>query len=129
MTKRLLILCGLLIAVVSAGMATARGLDEVKIDGKWSGAIPRPSRSYDCIFEFKADGEKLAGKVYSKDLDQDFDIVGGKIKGNTISFRVGGTQGNYTATLSGDEINGEVTVSGGEFGNRKMAFKLTRVKE
>ena len=129
MTKKLMILATLLIAIVATGLTAARVADEPKIDGKWSGQIPRPNRSYDSVFQFKAEGEKLTGKVSPKDLDQEYDIVGGKIKGDTITFRIGNTQGNYTAKVSGDQIEGEVSLSGGEFGNRKMAFKLTRVKE
>lgn len=126
MTKRFTIVTLLLIALISIG-AHGRVGDEQKIDGKWSGQIPRPSRSYDSVFEFKVDGEKLTGKVYA--LEQEWDIVGGKVKGDMISFRVGNTQGDYTAKVSGDEMNGEVAFSGGEFGSRKMAFKLTRVKD
>jgi hypothetical protein len=127
MTKRFLIAAALLVALVSTGVAGARGSDGPKIDGKWSGQIPRPNRSIDSVFDFKVDGEKLTGKAYA--LDMEFDIVGGKVKGDTISFKIGNTQGSYTAKVSGDEMNGEVSFSGGEFGTRKMAFKLTRVKE
>ena len=127
MTKKLMIAATLLLAIVSVGIAARRLADEAKIDGKWSGQIPRPNRTYDSVFDFKVDGEKLTGKVYA--LDTEFDIVGGKVKGNTISFRIGTTQGNYTGKVSGDQIDCEVNLSGGEFGSRKMAFKLTRVKE
>jgi len=127
MTKKLMFAATLLLAIISIGIAAAHVADEPKIDGKWSGQIPRPNRSYDSVFDFKVDGEKLTGKVYA--LDTEFDIVGGKVKGNTISFRIGTTQGNYTGKVSGDQIDCEVNLSGGEFGSRKMAFKLTRVKE
>ena len=127
MTKKLMIAGTLLLAIVSAGIAATHIADEPKIDGKWSGQVPRPNRSYDSVFEFKVEGEKLTGKVYA--LDTEFDIVGGKVKGDTISFRIGTTQGNYSGKVSGDQINCEVNLSGGEFGSRKMAFKLARVKE
>jgi hypothetical protein len=126
MTKRFTIVA-LLIALISIGVVHGRAIHEQKIDGKWSGQIPRPNQSYDSVFEFKVDGEKLTGKVYA--LDMEWDIVGGKVKGDTISFRIGNTQGAYTAKVSGDEMNGEVALSGGEFGSRKMAFKLNRVKD
>src|SRR5437879_8141869 len=127
MTKKLMFAATLLFAVVSVGIATAHVADEPKIDGKWSGQIPRPNRSYDSVFEFKVDGEKLTGKVYA--LDTEFEIVSGKVKGETISFRIGTTQGNYTGKVLGDQIDCEVNLSGGEFGSRKMSFKLTRVKD
>src|SRR5260221_4266586 len=126
MTKKLMILVVLLIAIGSAGLTAGRAIDEPKIDGKWSGQIPRPSQSYDAVFQFKVDGEKLTGKVNAADME--FDIVGGKVKGDMISFRIGTTQGNYSGKVSGDQIDGEVSLSGGEFGSRKMAFKLTPVK-
>src|ERR1700686_460602 len=97
MAKRFMILATLLIAIVSAGMAAGRVADEPKIDGKWSGQIPRPNRSYDSVFEFKVDGEKLTGNVYA--LGNEYDIVGGKVKGDTISFRIGTTQANYTGKV------------------------------
>lgn len=127
MKKRFSMAAILLIALISIGGASGRSADDPKIDGKWSGQIPRPNRSYDTIFQFKVDGEKLTGKAYAAEME--FDIVGGKVKGDTISFKVGNTQGSYSAKVSGDEMNGEVSFSGGEFGARKMAFKLTRVKE
>ena len=127
MTKRFAITTMLLIASLSVGVAYARANDDPKIEGKWSGQIPRPSRSYDSVFEFRVNGEKLTGKVYA--AEQEWDIVGGKVKGDTISFRIGNTQGDYTAKVSGDEMDGQVALSGGEFGSRKMTFKLTRVKD
>ena len=127
MTKRIMVTALFLAALISIGYAHGHASDEPKIDGKWSGQIPRPNRSYDSVFEFKVDGEKLTGKVHA--LDMEWDIVGGKVKGDTISFRIGNTQGAYTAKVSGDEMNGEVAFSGGEFGSRKMAFRLARVKD
>lgn len=127
MTKRLTVAAILFCALISIGATRGHALDDVKIDGKWSGQIPRPSRSYDAVFEFKVDGEKLTGNVHS--LDMDWDIVGGKVKGDTISFKIGDTPGNYSAKVSGDEMSGEVSFSGGEFGSRKMAFKLSRAKD
>ena len=126
MTKRIPIVV-LLIALISISAVSGPSRDDVKIDGKWSGQIPRPSRNYDAVFEFKAEGEKLTGRVYV--LEQYMDIVGGKVKGDTISFHIGSTPGTYSLKVSGDEMNGEVSLSGGEFGSRKMAFHLTRVKE
>jgi hypothetical protein len=127
MHRKFTMAAALLIAFVCAGIAGTRVADGPKIDGKWVGQIPRPNHNYDAVFEFKVEGEKLTGNVNSEGMD--FEIVNGKVKGDTVSFRLGSTQGNYTAKVSGDEMTGKVAFSGGEFGSRTMDFKLTRMKE
>lgn len=127
MLRRLSIASILLITFVCVVAARAEAADGPNINGKWAGYIPRPSRNYDAVFEFKVDGEKLTGTVNAEGMD--FDIVDGKVKGDMISFRVGTTPGNYSAKVSGDEMNGKLALSGGEFGSRTLEFKLKRMKE
>src|SRR5437879_12861503 len=103
MTKKLMFAATLLLAIISVGIATAHVADEPKIDGKWSGQIPRPNRSYDSVFEFKVDGEKLTGRVYA--LDTEFETVRGKVQGGSISSRIGTTQGNTTGTVCESQID------------------------
>lgn len=127
MSRKFMMAAALLIAFVCVGIAAAQVADGPKIEGKWAGQIPRPNHNYDSVFEFKVNGEKLTGTVNAEGME--FDIVDGKVKGDTISFKVGNTQGNYTAKVSGDEMNGKVAFSGGEFGSRTMEFKAKRMKE
>lgn len=127
MARTFIMAATLLMALVCVGIAAQQATDGPKIEGKWAGQIPRPNHNYDAVFEFKVKGEKLSGTVNSEGMD--FDIVDGKVKGDTISFRVGNTQGNYTAKVSGDEMNGKVAFSGGEFGSRTMEFKAKRMKD
>src|SRR6266404_5483774 len=99
MTKRIIMAAAMLMLFVCGSLATPSTIDNAKIDGKWSGQIPRPSRSYDAVFEFKVSGEKLTGMVRSSDLDQEFEINEGKIKDDTISFKIGSTPGTYTGKI------------------------------
>jgi len=107
--------------------AAAPATDGPKIEGKWSGQIPRPSQSYDAVFEFKVSGEKLTGTVHA--IGQEYEINEGKIRGDAISFTIGSTSGTYTGKVNGDEIAMKVKLTGGEFGNRVMDFTLKRMKD
>ncbi len=123
MSKAFLPAAALLLVSVSAMS------DEVKIDGKWLGAIPRPNHNYPSVFIFKVKGDKLTGTVKPEDADEEFEIVDGKVKGNTISFKLGSTPGVYTGTVVGDEIKCKFEMKGGEFGNRTLPFTLNRATE
>ena len=129
MARKLVIFATLVLSLILGASAAIGRADGPKLDGKWSGSIPRPSHSYDSVFEFKASGDKLTGTVRSSELDQEFEIVDGKIKGDTISFRIGSTSGSYSGKINGDEIAMKVNLSGGEFGSRVMDFTLKRIKE
>ena len=119
----------LLLAFVCAATAELRASDDVKIEGKWVGQIPRPNHNYDAEFVFNVNGEKLTGTVKAAEIDNEFEIVDGKVKGDTISFKIGSTSGTYSGKVVGDEINGKVTLTGGEFGNRTLLFTLKRAKD
>jgi|SRR5262249_34196680 hypothetical protein len=123
MGKALILAATLLLAFVYAAA------DDVKIEGKWVGQIPRPDHNYDAVFVFNVKGDKLTGTVKAAELDNELEIVDGKVKGDTISFRIGGTSGTYTGKVSGDEINCKVTLTGGEFGGRTLPFTLKRTKD
>jgi hypothetical protein len=125
MSKTMIVAVALLVASVCSALAATRLPGGPKIDGKWSGQIPRPNNSFDAIFEFQAEGQKLTGTVNANG-DQ-FEIVDGQIKSDTISFRIGSTAGTYSGKVSGDEIAMKVVLTGGEFGSRTMDFTLKRM--
>lgn len=111
----LLLVCG---ATVQAGPS---------VDGDWEGAVPRGGgRAIDARFTFHADGETLTGTVFA--VNDEFPVEKGKISGASISFKVGGTQGEYSGVVNGDEIQMKVKFDGGEAGRQTLPFVLTRVK-
>jgi hypothetical protein len=127
MIRKIIVSAILLMTLASVAATTPRPSEGPKVDGKWVGQIPRPNQSYDAVFSFKASGEKLTGTVNA--IDQEFEINDGKIKGDSVSFKIGSTAGTYSGKVSGDEIAMKVNLSGGEFGSRVMDFTLKRVKE
>ncbi len=95
------------------------------IDGEWEGDVPRGGgRVIEARFTFRADGGVLTGSVHA--VGDDFPVEKGKISGAAISFRVGGTQGDYSGSLSGDEIQMKVKYDGGEAGRQTLPFTLKR---
>ena len=98
------------------------------VDGDWEGDVPRGGgRVIEARFTFHAAGETLAGSVHA--VNDDFPVEKGRISGATISFKVGGTQGEYTGTVSGDEIQMKVKYDGGESGRQTLPFVLKRVRD
>jgi hypothetical protein len=97
------------------------------VDGDWEGDVPRGGgRVIEARFTFHAAGETLAGSVHA--VNDDFPVEKGRISGASISFKVGGTQGEYTGTVSGDEIQMKVKYDGGESGRQTLPFVLKRVR-
>ena len=81
-----------------------------EIDGKWSAEVPgRDGNVMTQTYVFKADGEKLTGKM-SGPGGREMDISDGKITGEDISFKVNvefngnSMTWNYTGKLSGGEL-------------------------
>jgi hypothetical protein len=107
----------LLFAFVSLSLAA-------DISGKWKADYTSPdgtARTSD--FEFKADGEKLTGKVISTRGESE--IKEGKIKGDEVTFVVvrnfngDDVKIDYKGKISGDTIQFKV-----QFGDRG-AFEMT----
>jgi hypothetical protein len=97
------------------------------VDGDWEGDVPRGGgRVIEARFTFHAEGETLAGSVQA--VNDEFPVEKGRISGASISFKVGGTQGEYSGTVSGDEIQMKVKYDGGESGRQTLPFVLKRVK-
>lgn len=96
------------------------------VDGDWDGGVPRGGgRVIEARFTFHSDGSLLTGTVHA--VNDEFPVEKGKISGGSISFRVGGTQGDYSGVLSGDEIQMKVKYDGGEAGRQTLPFVLKRV--
>lgn len=107
-------------------IGVARSVPATNINGKWSGQIPSPNgASLEVTFEFKAQGGKLNGAVYA--MGKEFPLVQGKMKDDTIFFKIEGDTPEYTGQVSGDVIQMKQTWRGGENGTRVYSFTLKRV--
>lgn len=96
-------------------------------EGNWEGEVPRGGgRVIEARFSFHAEGAVLKGTTYA--VNDEFPIEKGKIDGTSISFRVGGTQGDYSGTVGTDEIQMKVKYDGGESGRQTLPFVLKRVR-
>ena len=107
--------------VVQGGGAAA------SVEGDWEGDVPRGGgRVIAARFMLHADGDVVTGTVYA--VNDEFPVEKGKVAGVSISFKVGGTQGDYSGVVSGDEIQMKVKYDGGEAGRQTLPFVLKRVK-
>jgi hypothetical protein len=104
---------GLLVALAASGSWAAEPAAAAGIDGKWNATVDGgPGGPVELQFEFKADGEKLAGQLSMAMMPEPTSIAEGKIKGEEISFAISFTmmEGapplviSYTGKLKGDEL-------------------------
>lgn len=110
----------LLLTLVFTATAAAPG-----IEGAWKADVPRGNgRIIPAVFNFEVEGTALLGSVHA--LDQDFNIIDGKIKNDEIQFNVEGARGAFSGKLNGDEIKMKVKYDGGENGTRTMDFVAKR---
>jgi hypothetical protein len=105
------------------------------IDGKWKSErkIDRngETMTITLVFDLKADGSKLTGKVMisSPRGDRQADVSDGKIDGNKFSFSTvtegpnGSMTTKYEGTVEGDTLKG---TSAREGGNRTMPFEAKK---
>jgi hypothetical protein len=105
------------------------------IDGKWKSerTMDRNGQSMTItiVFDLKADGSKLTGKlkITTPRGDREADVADGKIDGNKFSFSTvtEGPNGNmttkYEGTVEGDTLKG---TSAREGGNRSMPFEAKK---
>lgn len=91
-------------------MLFAFTLAAVEIDGKWTAEVPgRDGATMTQTYTFKADGDKLTGKM-SGPGGRELDITDGKITGEDVSFKVNvefngnSMTWNYTGKLAGGEL-------------------------
>jgi len=97
------------------------------VDGDWEGDVPRGGgRVIPARFTLHADGNALTGSVRA--VNDEFPVEKGKISGASITFRIGGTQGDYAGVVGDDEIQMKVKYDGGEAGRQTLPFVLKRVK-
>ena len=92
----------LLFAVVAL---VASPLAQGSVDGKWAGQVNGPRGAMQVTFNFKAEGEKLAGSITT--ARGDIPLQDGTIKGTALSFKMTAGRGgatSWTGTLKGDEI-------------------------
>jgi hypothetical protein len=103
------------------------GGDSASVDGDWEGDVPRGGgRAIAARFTFRVEGGTLMGTVHA--VGDEFPIQKGKIANGSISFKVGGTQGDYSGVAAGDEIQMKVKYDGGEAGRQTLPFVLKRAR-
>lgn len=79
------------------------------VTGKWNAQVPGRNGTRDTTFNFKAEGDKLAGTMTGLQ-GGDIAISDGKIAGDTVSFTVTVERGgntikqSFTGKVAGDEI-------------------------
>ena len=97
------------------------------VDGTYNIEINTPMGNQTVKLTLKADGDSLSGSSSGQQGEQSFD--GGTVSGNeaTWTIQVSGQMGqmklDFKATVTGDEISGQVQL--GSFGSAN--FKGTRV--
>jgi hypothetical protein len=118
----------LLLVTLSAAFAA-------DIDGKWKSErkMDRNGESVTItiVFDLKADGSKLTGKlkITSPRGDREADVADGKLDGNKFSFSTvtegpnGSMTTKYEGTVEGDTLKG---TSAREGGNRSMPFEAKK---
>jgi len=115
------------VAPVAPARVETAAATAASVDGEWEGDVPRGGgRVIEARFTFHADGGALTGSVHA--VGDDFPVEKGKLSGESISFKVGGTQGEYSGIVSGDEIQMKVKYDGGESGRQTIPFVLKRVR-
>jgi len=113
---------GLLLVLAVAALAA-------DIGGKWVAQVPgRNGQTRETTFNFKVDGDKLAGTVSGRQGDTP--IAEGKVSGDTVTFVVnvdrGGetTKQTYAGKIAGDEI--KFKREGGQGQPREFTAKRAR---
>jgi len=121
MKKVLLIAIIALFAVVKSN---AQG-----VDGKWKTTFESPQGSMELTFVFKAEGEKLTGKI-SSDMGE-IEITNGKIKGNEFSYEIDamGNPMTQKGKLENEVIKITMEMPDGGQGAEAFEMILKRVKE
>jgi len=105
------------------------------IDGRWNTSVESPQGTFNLVFEFKAEGEKLNGAMSAEMMPAPAPISDGVIKGNDVSFKLSIDLGqggpplviSYKGTLKGDEVNLVSTVDMGQ-GPMESPVVLKRAK-
>jgi hypothetical protein len=98
------------------------------VDGTW---VARINQSQ-LMFELKAEGEKLTGKLYNSAATSAAEIRDGTIKGDALSFHIvrrlddGEIKLQWTGKLSGDEIRFQRAATSNSVA---ADFVATRVKD
>lgn len=111
----------LLAALLYGTAAMAAG-----IDGTWVGMVGQSEIS----FEFKAEGEKLTGKLDNAAAPGATEIRDGKIKGDEISFNVVRTLNNAETTVpwTGKLVGDELRLQRGEVAGNALAEVVAKRK-
>ncbi len=100
--------------------------------GTWSWKFQRQDNEIEIKLDLKAEGEKLAGKVYSN--NRETEITDGVFKNDEVSFKtIRERDGNkfemvYKGKVDGDKITGTIEFVAGDQ-NRSREWVATRVKE
>jgi hypothetical protein len=83
------------------------------VTGTWKWTVERNGNTIETTLKLKQDGEKLTGTISGRQGSNDIEIEEGKVKDDTVSFKVTRTFGDnkivmkYQGKLSGDSIKGD----------------------
>ena len=103
-------LCGWLAVALVCVAVPALAADPT---GTWKWTVERGGQTFETTLKLKQDGEKLTGTISGRQGSNDTEIEDGKVKGETVSFKVTRTFGDnkivmtYQGKLSGDSIKGD----------------------
>jgi uncharacterized Zn-binding protein involved in type VI secretion len=112
---------------VATRVGQSRG-NPASVDGDWEGDVPRGGgRVIAARFTFRVEGGTLTGTVHA--VGDEFPVEKGTISNGSITFKIGGTQGDYSGVAAGDEIQMKVKYDGGEAGRQTLPFVLKRIRD
>jgi hypothetical protein len=98
------------------------------VDGKWTGMVDTPNGAIQVVFNFKADGAKLAGSTTGPD-GMEIPIKNGKVNGKSITFDVDLDFGGMAFTLSytGDVAPDQIKMTA-DFMGMPFEFVVNKAK-
>ncbi|MBZ5625800.1 MAG: hypothetical protein LAQ69_44980 [Acidobacteriia bacterium] len=97
------------------------------VTGTWKASIETPNGNFETTFTFKADGDKLTGKVASQMGESD--ISDGKIDGDNLSFNVVRSfNGNEVKLSYKGKVTGNEMKLSLQFPGRDEPFEMTAKK-
>jgi hypothetical protein len=121
------------LATALIGAMAVLPLMAADIDGNWIASVESPQGPMEVTMEFKAEGEKLAGKLSVPGMEN-LPISDGVVKGNEVSFKLsldlGGTllSIDYTGKVAGDQLDLVSKMDAGPGGVIESKVAATRAK-
>jgi hypothetical protein len=86
---------------VAAATPLAAAPPPDRLSGHWEAELAGDAKVFTIDFEFKVSGNTFTGTVEVSNIDREFPIKNGRIRGNAISFESFGT---WTGEFDGQEL-------------------------